>query len=94
MYLQMRSILQIVIVASATCSSGTCICRRKLPGDLLLEVGYVGTKGGKASIFANANTAPPGPGEVNPRRPHTNLGRYQLDDRHWQFHLSWHPVQS
>ena len=44
----------------------------------MLEVGYIGTKGSKASIFANANTAPPGPGPVQPRRPFTNLGATSL----------------
>jgi outer membrane receptor protein involved in Fe transport len=52
--------------------------QKEVAGDLLLEVGYVGTKGAKASIFANANTAPPGPGDVQSRRPHTNLGPTSL----------------
>ncbi|MGH9962654.1 MAG: hypothetical protein ACREBC_36990, partial [Pyrinomonadaceae bacterium] len=52
--------------------------QKEVAGDLLLEVGYVGTKGSKASIFANANTASPGPGAVQPRRPHTNLGATSL----------------
>ncbi|MEW5980007.1 MAG: carboxypeptidase regulatory-like domain-containing protein [Acidobacteriota bacterium] len=52
--------------------------QREVAGNLLLEVGYVGTRGSKASIFANANTAPPGPGPVQPRRPFTNLGATSL----------------
>src|SRR5262245_47160373 len=52
--------------------------QREVAGDLMLEVGYIGTKGSKASIFANANTAPPGPGAVQPRRPFTNLGATSL----------------
>ena len=52
--------------------------QREVAGGLVLEAGYVGTKGSKASIFANANTAPPGPGAVQPRRPFTNLGPTSL----------------
>jgi outer membrane receptor protein involved in Fe transport len=52
--------------------------QREVAGGLLLEAGYVGTRGAKASIFANANTAPPGPGAVQPRRPFTNLGATSL----------------
>jgi hypothetical protein len=52
--------------------------QKEVAGNLVLEAGYVGTKGSKASIFANANTAPPGPGAVQPRRPFTNLGPTSL----------------
>ena len=52
--------------------------QKEVAGGLVLEAGYVGTKGSKASIFANANTAPPGPGAVQPRRQHTNLGATSL----------------
>jgi hypothetical protein len=52
--------------------------QREVAGNILFELGYIGTKGSKASIFANANTAPPGPGDVQPRRPFTNLGATSL----------------
>ncbi|MCI0421407.1 MAG: TonB-dependent receptor, partial [Acidobacteria bacterium] len=48
--------------------------QREVAGNLLLEAGYVGTRGSKASVFANANTAPAGPGAVGPRRPFPILG--------------------
>lgn len=38
--------------------------QRELTKDLLLEVGYVGTKGTKLSTFISANDAQPGPGTV------------------------------
>jgi outer membrane receptor protein involved in Fe transport len=46
--------------------------QKEVAGNIVLEAGYVGTKGSKASIFANANTAPPGPGAVQPRRQWQN----------------------
>ncbi len=52
--------------------------QRQVAGNIILEAGYVGTKGSKASVFANANTAPPGPGDVQSRRPFTNLGATSL----------------
>jgi len=52
--------------------------QKEVAGGLVLEAGYVGTKGSKASIFANANTAPPGPGAVQPRRPFPQLGPTSL----------------
>jgi hypothetical protein len=52
--------------------------QREVAGNLVLEAGYVGTRGSKASTFSNANTAPPGPGAVQPRRPFTNLGATSL----------------
>jgi len=47
--------------------------QRQLVQDLMIEVGYVGTKGTKLSAFLNANTALPGPGDVQPRRPFPDL---------------------
>jgi len=52
--------------------------QREVAGSLIVEAGYVGTRGSKASTFSNANTAPPGPGPVQPRRPFTNLGATSL----------------
>jgi hypothetical protein len=48
--------------------------QRELVQGMVLEVGYVATKSGKRSLFANTNTAPPGPGDPNPRRKYPELG--------------------
>ena len=48
--------------------------QRQLTDSLMVEIGYVGTKGSKMSSFINTNTAPPGPGEVDPRRPYPQYG--------------------
>ncbi len=48
--------------------------QRQLAEDLMVELGYVGTRGVKLSTFSNVNTAPAGPGEVQPRRPLPQYG--------------------
>ena len=48
--------------------------QREIGHDIVLEAGYVATKGTKLSVFSNTNTAPPGPGDPNPRRPFPELG--------------------
>ena len=48
--------------------------QRQLTDSLMVEIGYVGTKGSKMSAFINTNTAPPGPGLVDPRRPYPQYG--------------------
>ena len=48
--------------------------QRQLAEDLMVELGYVGTRGVKLSTFSNVNTAQPGPGEVQPRRPLPQYG--------------------
>lgn len=53
--------------------------QRELSSGLVLEVGYVGTKGTKLSSFFNANVARPGPGPVQPRRPFQNVGGFSED---------------
>jgi hypothetical protein len=45
-----------------------------LTQDLLAEVGYIGNKGTHLTMFINQNTALPGPGDVDPRRPYPVLG--------------------
>lgn len=47
--------------------------QRRLSDDLIAEVGYVGNKGTHLSMFINANTALPGPGDPDPRRPYPVL---------------------
>lgn len=53
--------------------------QRELSTGLVLELGYVGTKGTKLSSFFNANVARPGPGPVQPRRPFQNVGGFSED---------------
>jgi outer membrane receptor protein involved in Fe transport len=48
--------------------------QRRLTEDLLAEVGYIGNKGTHLTMFINENTALPGPGDVDPRRPYPILG--------------------
>jgi len=52
--------------------------QHELARDLLLEAGYVGTKGTRLSIFLSGNDPEPGPGDPNPRRPHPALGSVSL----------------
>jgi hypothetical protein len=51
-----------------------------LTDNLLAEVGYVGNKGTHLTMFINGNTAQPGPGAVNPRRPWPVLGPTSVMD--------------
>jgi hypothetical protein len=53
--------------------------QRELGTGLVMEIGYVGTKGTKLSSFFNANVAQPGPGPVGPRRPFQNVGGFSED---------------
>jgi hypothetical protein len=53
--------------------------QRELSTGLVLDVGYVGSKGTKLSAFFNANVARPGPGPVGPRRPFQNVGGFSED---------------
>ena len=48
--------------------------QRQLTDSLMVEVGYVGTRGTDLSTFINVNTAPPGEGDVDPRRPYPEYG--------------------
>ena len=48
--------------------------QRRLTDDIIAEVGYVGNKGTHLSMFINPNTALPGPGDPDPRRPWPVLG--------------------
>ena len=52
--------------------------QKQVAGNIVLEAGYVGTNGSKASIFANFNTAQPGPGDPQPRRPYQNNNAVSL----------------
>jgi hypothetical protein len=48
--------------------------QQQLPGQWLLEVGYVGTRGLKLIGARDVNQPLPGPGAVNPRRPFAGFG--------------------
>ncbi len=48
--------------------------QQRLTDDIIAEVGYVGNKGTHLTMFINANTALPGPGDPDPRRPWPVLG--------------------
>ncbi|MEO7651148.1 MAG: TonB-dependent receptor, partial [Bryobacteraceae bacterium] len=48
--------------------------QRQFSSNLVLEAGYVGTKGNKLYTNWRGNGAPPGPGAVNPRRPYPQFG--------------------
>ena len=52
--------------------------QRQLTDSLMVELGYVGTKGDDMASFVNTNTAPPGPGAVNPRRPYPQYGAISI----------------
>ena len=52
--------------------------QHQLTESLMVELGYVGTKGGDMSSFINTNTAPPGPGAVDPRRPYPQYGAVSI----------------
>ncbi len=52
--------------------------QHQLTESLMVELGYVGTKGGDMSSFINTNTAPPGPGAVDPRRPYPEYGAVSI----------------
>lgn len=54
--------------------------QRRLTEDIIAEVGYIGNKGTHLTMFTNANTALPGPGDPNPRRPWPVLGATSIMD--------------
>ena len=54
--------------------------QHQLAEDLIAEVGYIGNKGTHLTMFANANTALPGPGDPDPRRPYPVLGPTSIMD--------------
>lgn len=51
---------------------------RMLRSNLVLKAGYVGTKSTGLEIARNPNTPAPGPGDVQGRRPFTNLSSVRL----------------
>jgi hypothetical protein len=66
--------------------------QRRLTEDIIAEVGYVGNKGTHLTMFTNANTALPGPGDPNPRRPFPVLGATSIMDNNAT--SSYHGIQA
>lgn len=54
--------------------------QRRLPGGWVGEVGYVGSKTVDLDYAWTYNTPPPGPGAVQPRRPHPDFGDIRVFD--------------
>ncbi|MBI3471331.1 MAG: TonB-dependent receptor [Candidatus Solibacter usitatus] len=51
---------------------------RSLTQKLVVKAGYVGTKSTRLDVFRNPNTPKPGPGDVQSRRPYSNLSSIRL----------------
>ena len=66
--------------------------QHRLTEDIIAEVGYVGNKGTHLTMFTNANTALPGPGDPNPRRPFPVLGATSIMDNNAT--SSYHGIQA
>ncbi len=60
------------------CQQWNLHLQREITRGLLVEAGYVGTKGTKLSVFLSGNDASPGPGDPNPRRRYPALGAVSL----------------
>jgi hypothetical protein len=57
--------------------------QRALPGDMLLEVAYVGSKGTHLQVLTDHNQDPvPGPGDVQARRPYPQYGPFASIEDH------------
>jgi hypothetical protein len=57
--------------------------QHELPGDVLLEVAYVGSKGTHLQVLADRNQDPtPGPGDVQARRPYPQYGPFTSIEDH------------
>jgi hypothetical protein len=57
--------------------------QRELPGTILLETGYVGSKGTHLQVLTDRNQVPvPGPGDVQERRPYPLYGSFTSIENH------------
>jgi hypothetical protein len=57
--------------------------QRELPGTILLETGYVGSKGTHLQVLTDRNQVPiPGPGDVQERRPYPLYGSFASIENH------------
>ena len=66
--------------------------QRQLPGNLLLEGAYVGSKGTHLQVLVDHNQDPtPGPGDVQSRRPYPEYGPFTSIENHGN--SSYHSLQ-
>ncbi|MPY91312.1 MAG: TonB-dependent receptor plug domain-containing protein [Luteitalea sp.] len=77
--------------------------QREIAKDVSVEIGYVGTKGSNLLTTLDPNAPPPGPGEVNPRRPYTEVEVPGVDHpvsladvyrREWTARSSYHALET
>jgi hypothetical protein len=55
--------------------------QRSLPGNFVVDLGYVGNRGNKLQEAWALNTPTPGPGAVQPRRPYPDFSTINWDDQ-------------
>jgi hypothetical protein len=66
--------------------------QRQLPGDILFEAAYVGSKGTHLQVLVDHNQDPtPGPGDVQTRRPYPQYGPFTSIENHGN--SSYHSLQ-
>ncbi|MPZ16656.1 MAG: hypothetical protein GEV06_01890 [Luteitalea sp.] len=77
--------------------------QREIAVDVSVEIGYVGTKGSNLLTTLDPNAPVPGPGEVNPRRPYTEVEVPGIDQpvsladvyrREWTARSSYHALET
>ena len=57
--------------------------QRELPGDVMIETGYIGSKGTHLQVLVDRNQDPtPGPGDVQSRRPYPQYGPFASIEDH------------
>jgi hypothetical protein len=57
--------------------------QQQLPGQIMFEVGYVGSKGTHLQVLADHNQVMvPGPGDIQPRRPYPQYGTFTAIGNH------------
>lgn len=66
--------------------------QRELSGDMSLEVTYLGSAGVKLRRLLNYNIPPPGPGNINDRRPFPKFGQFQTMNA--SAHSNYHGFQA
>ena len=66
--------------------------QQQLPGDILIETAYVGSKGTHLQVLVDHNQDPvPGPGDVQSRRPYPQWGPFTSIENHGN--SSYHSLQ-
>jgi hypothetical protein len=66
--------------------------QRQLPGQLVAQIAYVGSKGTDLQTVFPLNTPQPGPGDVQPRRPFPDFGYIQWNQQ--SFSSIYHSLQA